>query len=171
MESNNSFDWTNEIYCFTINSYAQFVSFNSKSYRCEEILAFERLKFYFLEFFVNSQEFENSDRSVTISANEKLNSTFFILSPLDEYLNLNQSSNNLNSHILHLTTPHENLQITFRHLVSEWKTFNEKNMISFWIECPQWFQSDINVCFVEKRLGCRWMWFSIIEFNTFDLFV
>jgi len=76
----------------------------------------------FLEFFVNSQEFENTDRSIIISLNEKVNSTFFILSKIDEYLNINQSSNILNSHIVNLNLkqkPKENIQITFRHLVRD----------------------------------------------------
>jgi hypothetical protein len=52
--------------------------------------------------------------------NEKINSTFFILSKLDEYLNINQSLNKLNSHIINLNIKQkskENLHITFRHLV------------------------------------------------------
>ena len=86
----------------------------------------DRLKilFCFLEFFINSQEFENTDRSVIISLNEKVNSTFFILSKLDEYLNHNQTLNRLNSHIINLYIKqklNENIQITFRHLVREKK--------------------------------------------------
>jgi len=94
----------------------------------------KKSNFIFLEFFVNSQEYENNDRSIIISLNEKMNSTFFILSKLDEYLNINQSSNILNSHIINLNfkqKPKENIQITFQHL----NKLNNSNQIS---TCVYW---------------------------------
>lgn len=53
---------------------------------------------------------------------EKVNSTFFIISKFDEYLNINQSSNRLNSPIVTLNLKpkiNNNIQIVFQHLVSE----------------------------------------------------
>ncbi|CAF1306566.1 unnamed protein product [Rotaria sordida] len=83
----------------------------------------------YIEFFVNSQEYENKNRSIIISINNKINSTFFIISKLDEYLNINQSSNKLNSHIINLNIKQknlENIQIIFRHL----NPLNNSNQIS-----------------------------------------
>ena len=77
---------------------------------------------HFLEFFVNPEQFENTDQSVIISVDEKVNSAFFVISKLDEYLNIDQSMNKLNSHIVNLDMKEKvkkNIQITFRHLVRE----------------------------------------------------
>jgi hypothetical protein len=71
---------------------------------------------------VNSRQLENNDRSVIISIDKIVNSTFFIISKLDEYLNIKQSLNKLNSYVVSLNIKpknRENIQITFRHLVRE----------------------------------------------------
>ncbi len=76
----------------------------------------------FLEFFVNPQQFENTDQSVIILVDEKVNSTFFVISKLAEYLNIDQSMNKLNSPIVNLNIKEKikkHIQITFRHLVRE----------------------------------------------------
>ncbi|CAM4872882.1 unnamed protein product [Rotaria socialis] len=71
-----------------------------------------------IEFYVNSQEFGNKDQSVIISMDENINSTFFTISKLDEYLNNNLSSAKLNSPIVSLHVKLkaiDNIRITFRH--------------------------------------------------------
>ncbi|CAF5001862.1 unnamed protein product, partial [Rotaria sp. Silwood1] len=83
----------------------------------------------YIEFFINSQEFENKNQSIRISIDRKINLTFFIISKLDEYLYINQSSNKLNSHLVNLNIKQnniENIQITFRHL----NLLNNSNQIS-----------------------------------------
>lgn len=88
----------------------------------------------FLDFFANSQQYENNDRSVIIFMDKNVNSTFFIISKLDEYLNINQSLNKLNSLIVNLnikSNDKENIQITFRHLVREYFKIINKREIYF----------------------------------------
>ncbi|CAF1294791.1 unnamed protein product [Adineta steineri] len=78
-----------------------------------------------IELFVNSQQFENTDRSIIILSDEKLNWTFFTISKLDKYLKKYQ----LNSHIVNLNMkqmPKKEIQIVFRHL----NQLNISNQIS-----------------------------------------
>ena len=73
---------------------------------------------FIVEFFVNSEKFENQDRSIIISMNKTNHSTFFIISKLNEYLNMNQL---FNSHIVNLNIKlktKENIRIIFQHLVN-----------------------------------------------------
>ncbi len=85
-----------------------------------------------------------------------MNSTFFILSKLDEYLNINQTSNQLNSQIINLNIKQkstENIQITFRHLVRGINISRSKTIFlsirMFWI-IPIKFQLG---CFDEFSKG------------------
>ncbi|UJR09628.1 hypothetical protein I4U23_013862 [Adineta vaga] len=82
-----------------------------------------------IEFFVNSQQLENIDRSVVISMDEKMNVTFFVLSKLNEYLNQYQTNNKLNSPLVNLNGKQklqQDIQITFQHL----DPLNNSNQIS-----------------------------------------
>ncbi|CAF1110908.1 unnamed protein product, partial [Adineta ricciae] len=88
-----------------------------------------------IELFVNSQQLENLDRSVVISGDDKGNSTFFVLSKLNSYLN-RRAINKLNSPLVNFNRNEKlrgNIQIIFQHL----DLLNDSNLISTCVALKQ----------------------------------